>query len=326
MKQPTDDITRVPHDVLRAFVHAIARKVNIPEESATLLSRLLIECDLRGTLSHGSQQIIRYAREITSGTVNARPNVQCLNETPNSFVMEGDGGLGYFPAYHGTLKLIEKANAQGMAAMVTRNHGHIGAAGIYTRLTAKHDLISFFTSGVQLDLSPGEGVYRAGGGSPMSFSAPGASGPPIILDVGVTHDVQGNAPQRDAIAALAPGMVLRAIGYGTICQAWGGLLTGLAIDPARSHLPYSRAHQGAMLFAVKISLFTDPVRFKHEIDEFARQVSMLTPMAGSEGSYLPGHVEVEREKKYREVGIPLSVEHRQDLEKIGREHSVPTPW
>ena len=65
------------------------------------------------------------------GGLNPRPNVRLVQETPTSLVMDGDSGLGYFPAYQGTLRAIEKAKQQGMAAMVTRNHGHIGAAGIY---------------------------------------------------------------------------------------------------------------------------------------------------------------------------------------------------
>src|SRR5262249_7563411 len=148
-------------------------------------------------------------------------------ETPTSLVMDGDFGLGYFPAYEGTLKAIEKAKQQGMAAMVTRNHGHIGAAGVFARMTLAHDLLTVVTSGVQLDLHAGDTVIRAAGGSPMSFSAPALNEPPLVLDCGVTHGIQGNPPDRDELTRLAPGVVLRAIGFGTICQAWGGLLAGL---------------------------------------------------------------------------------------------------
>jgi LDH2 family malate/lactate/ureidoglycolate dehydrogenase len=326
MNQPTSDAIQIPHDRLHAFVMEAAARIGIPQEQATLLGQLLIANDLRGILSHGSRQMLRYAREIRADQINPKPDVRVLNETANSLTVDGDGGLGYFPAYQGTLRLIEKADREGMAALVTRNHGHIGAAGIYTRMTLQKDLLAFATSGVQLELNPGDGVHNAAGGSPMSFSAPSQDAPPLVLDVGVTHDIQGNAPHRDELARLAPGLVLRAIGFGTICQTWGGILAGLPIDSAKADRRYHAANQGAMLFAFKISLFADPEQFKREVDEFTRRVSQLTPIAGTEGAFLPGGVEASREQTYLKTGIPLGREHRSDLEALGRELGIDVPW
>ncbi|MCC6679451.1 MAG: Ldh family oxidoreductase [Phycisphaeraceae bacterium] len=324
--QPSATATRVPHERLQSFIYDAARQLDIPQAQAELLSQLLIANDLRGVLSHGSQQMLRYAREIRSGNLKPQSSVRCIRETPTSLMMDGDGGLGYFPAYEGTLRMIEKANQHGMAALVTRNHGHIGAAGIYTRLTLQHDMLAFATSGVQLKLKPGTSVYAAAGGSPMSFSAPAEQEPSLVVDVGVTHDLQGNAPHRDEIARIAPGLALRAIGYGTICQTWGGFLTGLPVDANRANRRYPAANQGAMLFAIKIALFADPDQFKREIDEYARQVRQLTPIEGTEGAFLPGSVEAHREAIYRESGIPLGSNHLSALQTLAEELGLAVPW
>jgi len=307
MKQPSADAPRIMPDRLEIWVRAVARHAGLPEAHAGLLARLLVENDLRGVFSHGSSLMRRYTREIRRGDLNPKAEVRLVQEGPASLLMDGDGGLGYFPAHEGTLRLIDKVNSNGMAAMVTRNHGHIGAAGIYTRLTLGHDLIAFMTSGVQLHLQAGDPVYEAGGMSPMSFSAPGGSEPSLLLDCGVLHDFQGKAPpHRDQIAALAPGVALRAIGFGTICQAWGGLLSGLPADGARAQRARAAANQGSMLFACKISLFQDPVLFKREMDDYTRQVRQkLVPIPGTEGAFLPGGVEAERETTYKRDGIPL---------------------
>jgi LDH2 family malate/lactate/ureidoglycolate dehydrogenase len=326
MNQPPANAVRVPHDPLQAFVYDAARAADVPEDHATLLARLLVESDLRGVLSHGSRQIVRYVREIRSGGINPRPRVTVVRETPTSVLMDGDFGLGYFPAVEGTLRTIEKAKQHGMAALVTRHHGHIGAAGIYARMTLAHDLLTFVTSGVQLDLKPGDPVERAAGGSPMAFSAPGRDEPALLLDCGVTHNIQHGAPQRDDLARLAPAVVLRAIGFGTICQAWGGLLAGLPIDAVRASRPYGWATQGAMLFTFQIGLFADVDGFKREIDEYARRVRRLQPLDGTEGAFLPGGVEAERERAYRRDGIPLSDAHRKDLEQLADELGIRPPW
>lgn len=326
MNQPPPNALRVPHQRMQDFLRAAAEKVGMPDAHGELLSRLLVASDLRGVLSHGSRQMVRYVREIRSGGVNPTPQVKIVREGPTSLLLDGDGGLGYFAAHQGTLRTIEKAMEHGTAAMVTRNHGHIGAAGIYARMTLEHDLLTFVTSGVQLNLRPGDLVTRAAGGSPMSFSAPTLHEPPIVLDCGVTHDIQGDPPHRDAVARLAPGMVLRAIGFGAICQAWGGMLTGLSLDPNRPPLPFPAAHQGAMLFTFRISLFADVDHFKREMDQYVRQTRQLRPLEGTSAAYLPGGIEAEHEAAYRRDGIPLSAPHQQELEQLANDLGIDAPW
>ncbi len=328
MKQPPSDATRVSPDRLQTWIENVARDAGLTDAKATLLARLLVENDLRGVFSHGSALMLRYTREIRRGDLHAKAETRCIKETPTSLLMDGDGGLGYFPAHEGTLRLREKVEQAGMAAMVTRNHGHIGAAGIYTRLTLPHDFIAFMTSGVQLNLKPGDLMYEAAGKSPMSFSAPGCDEESLVFDCGVTHDFQGEAPpHRDAIAALAPGVALRAIGFGAICQAWGGLLSGLPADGERAQHPYSAANQGAMLFACKISLFIDPDVFKREIDDYVRQTrDKLIPIPDTEGVFLPGGVEAEHGRSYRRDGIPLSDWHRDTLQTTAAETGISLPF
>lgn len=318
--------THIPPEKLRRFIYDAARRLDIPDAQAELLSQLLVTNDLRGLFSHGSRQMHRYAREIRSGRLNPHPNVQCVRQTPTSLTMDGDGGLGYFPAYEGTLRLIEKAEQHGMAAMVTRNHGHIGAAGIYTRLTLERDLIAFATSGVQLDLKPGAPHYKAAGGSPMSFSAPAHREPALVVDADVAHDLQGEAPHRHELARLAPRLVLRTIGYGTVCQAWGGLLAGLPVDRDCADRRYEAANQGAMLFAFKVALFADPDQFKREMDVYVQRTRQLAPIAGTEGAFLAGDVETRREAAFRESGIPLRPEHQRILEAVATDLDLSIPW
>ncbi len=328
MNRPTADAIRVAPARLERWAHAVARSAGMPEDRAGLLARLLVENDLRGVFSHGTSQLLRYIREIARGDLNPAPVVRRVSESPTSVLLDGDGGLGYFPAYEGTLLAIEKAREHGMAAMVSRNHGHIGAAGIYTRLPLQHDLIAFATSGVQLDLKPGNPVYSAAGQSPISFSAPGLEEPPLVLDCGVTHGLQGHAPpHRDRIAELEPGVALRAIGFGTICQAWGGLLSGLPVDGARANRIHAAANQGALLFVCRISLFLDPETFKREIDDYMRRVrENLVPIPNTEGAFLPGNPEADRERTWRREGIPLGERHRHRLETVAAETGVGVPW
>jgi LDH2 family malate/lactate/ureidoglycolate dehydrogenase len=331
MNQPPEEgYTRIPHEQLHQIVSESARAVGLPDEKAERLGEILSHNDLRGVFSHGSHQVATYsgkgyARLMRDGELNDDPELEVLDETPVSVHIDGDGGLGYFPADEATTRAIEKAKSQGMAAMATRNHGHFGAAGHYARRAAEEDLLAFVTSGVQQSLSPGDPIYSAGGGSPMSFCAPTDEEYNVVLDFGAMHDLYSSSPYRDAVAELAPGLVLRSIGLGSFCQSWGGLLPGLAIDGPREFQAHSGANQGSFAFFFRIDLFSDPDRFKSEMDTYVRQVHELEPLEGFDPR-LPGGPEAERAEQYREEGVPISDERREKLEELADDLGIEIPW
>src|SRR5438105_12695996 len=126
MNLPPTDFIRVPQERLRSFVRAAGQKVGLPSDKAELLAQLLIENDLRGVFSHGTTQIATYAILMRDGKLNPNPNVRVIKETGVSLIVDGDGGLGYFPSHEGTRLVIAKAKQAGIAVMLSRNHGHFG--------------------------------------------------------------------------------------------------------------------------------------------------------------------------------------------------------
>ncbi|MDP6107501.1 MAG: Ldh family oxidoreductase [Candidatus Brocadiia bacterium] len=196
---PPDTFVRVPHADMRAFVAKAMRRAGLSRERLELLAGLLVGNDLRGVFSHGTRLAARYARAMRSGRLNTSPAVRVVRGTPASVVMDGDGGPGYFPMIEGTRLAIEKASTSGVAVMMTRNHGHIGAAGIYSRMTLEHDLLTFVTGGHQTALEAGMPVCLPAAGSPMSFSAPAGSEDPLVVDFSPVYDLR-TSPHREQIA------------------------------------------------------------------------------------------------------------------------------
>ncbi|MCC7265144.1 MAG: Ldh family oxidoreductase [Candidatus Latescibacteria bacterium] len=325
MNRPPKEFIQVPHQQLHDFVAAAAQKVGLPEAKAQLLAELLVANDLRGVFSHGTQQIATYARLMRDGQLNPDPQLQVVKETPCSVLVDGDGGLGYFPAHEGTLRAIEKAKTSGMATMMSRNHGHFGAAGIYSRMAIGHDLIAYVTSGHQLNLQPGQPIFDAGGGSPMSFLAPTDQEDPLVLDFGALHDLYANE-KRAQITPVAPGLVLRCIGMGEICQAWGGLLSGLTISPNPPRWTWPGANQGALVVLLRLDLFTDPAEFKRQMDLYVQQVRQLEPLSGFSETHVPGGIEAARDRQYRQEGVPIGKWHQDRLESLAGELGLAVPW
>lgn len=326
MNIPPDSFVRVQAEDLRRFGTELGEAAGLPADRAALLARLLVDNDLRGVVSHGSEQLATYARLFRDGRLNPQPEVRVVRETSSSLLVDGDGSLGYFPAHDGTQLLIEKLKTADIAILMTRNHGHFGAAGLYSRMTLEHDLLSFVTSGHQLLLTPGDSIYTAAGGSPMSFSAPTLTEDPLVLDFGAVHDLYEDSPHRDTIAALAPGFVHRAIGMGTVCQSWGGFLAGIPLDTDRVDRVFSGANQGSMVIAFNIALFLEPARFKEEMDRYVRAVRALAPLVEGQQSYLPGGLEAARTRTYEVEGIPVGEVHQDKLESVAAEFGVMVPW
>lgn len=326
MNVPPSTYIRVAHTDLLDFVERACLAVNMPPADAKLLAELLVDNDCRGVFSHGTQQIATYARLMREGILNPQPKRSVIKETPVATLVDGDGGLGYYPAHEAALATIEKAKQQGIAIGQSRNHGHFGAAGIYTRLMLGHDLCGYVTSGHQLLLEPGQPYVAAAGGSPHSFLSPANQEESMILDFGAIHDMYPSSPHRDTIAKIAPAVVFRSVGLGAICQSWGGFLAGVPVDTKRSPRAWSGANQGSLIIAFRIDLFIDPAQFKAEMDEYIQQVSKLEPLVGYTTSLLPGAIEAQRDRAYRAEGVPVGPEHRTRLEEIAQYLGMTVPW
>ncbi|MCB0185675.1 MAG: Ldh family oxidoreductase [Caldilineaceae bacterium] len=326
MNTPPNTYFALPHTTMQRFIAQIGQSVGLSADKANLLAELLTANDLRGVFSHGTIQMATYARLLRDGILNNQPDVSIVKETPVSVLVDGDGSLGYFASHLATQILIEKAKSQGIAVALTRNHGHFGAAGLYSRMTLPHDLLCFVTSGHQLGLRPGGHLLSAAGGSPMSFSSPAGEEESLLLDFGAIHDLYADSPHRDEIIRLAPGTVFRSLGMGAICQSWGGFLAGVPLDTARATRTWQGANQGSLVMAFRIDLFLEADQFKREMDEYVRAVRALQPLPGFEESFLPGGVEALRARTYREQGIPVGPQHQQRLTEVAQELGVPVPW
>lgn len=316
------DAIHVPAPALRAYVAALFEAVGLPGEDAALLAELLVLNDLRGVFSHGTRQVPAYLDHFRAGRLNPRPRPEVVAETAVALAVRGDGGLGYFPARLAAQRVVANAKTQGLAAAVTRDHGHIGAAGLYAQQGLPENLIMYVTSGHQIHLEPGRPLFDAAGGSPMAFAIPAGEQPPLVLDFGAMHDLYDSSPHRMQLFDLSPGLVFRSIGLGAICQALGGFLAGVPVDPARAERRWPGANQGALLIAMDPGCFTPRDVFLREMEEYVTRARLLAPMPGHDTAHLPGGPEWERERQWADSGPPLTTAHLERLEALGRQLQV----
>jgi LDH2 family malate/lactate/ureidoglycolate dehydrogenase len=98
------------------------------------------------------------------------------------------------------------------------------------------------------------------------------------------------------------------------------------MDPERRPWPFSGANQGGLFLAFRIDLFRDPRELRAEMDDYVRRVRDLAPFEGIEGGYMPGGLELARERLWMREGIPVGAEHRRLIEELARELGIAAPW
>jgi LDH2 family malate/lactate/ureidoglycolate dehydrogenase len=325
MNRPPVESTPVQAAALREFVAQVFGRAGVPEEQAAMLADLLVTNDLRGVFSHGTRQVPAYVGHFREGRLTPAPQIEVTQESPSTLMVDGGGGLGYFAAHRAATLLGPKALDTGIATALTRKHGHIGAAGIYSRIPLEHGLFCFVTSGHQLDLQPGQPMLTAAGGSPMSFAIPTGEEPPFVLDFGAMHDLYPGSPHVFKVAELASSTVFRSFGLGCVCQALGGFLAGVPVDPARAQRRWPGANQGSFMIAVDLRRFGALDLFQREMDEYARRVRELEPLPGYEEAVLAGGLEWERERQFGKDGIQIGIGHAERLRELAETFGLDSP-
>lgn len=326
MNTPPETFIRVQAAPLQAFIENCYLAVGMSEEHAQQMAGWLTANDLRGVFSHGTRQTVAYAGHFQRKDLNVTPDVQVVSETAVTATVDGDGGLGYFPSFMAANLAVQKAKEHGVANVITRNHGHFGAAGLWSRIIVKADLVAYVTSGAQLQMQPGAPHRHAAGGSPMSFAAPAGEEPPIIADFGAIHDLYDGEPHVLALEMLAPSATYRSIGLGSFCQILGGFLCGVPVAPERANREWHGANQGSFMTAHDVSHYMLLEDFKREVDDYILQVRQLTPIANQSDTEVAGGMEAKRERQWRIEGVPVGREHAEALQELGRKLGVQAPF
>jgi LDH2 family malate/lactate/ureidoglycolate dehydrogenase len=328
MNVPPTEAIRIPVDHLRSLSTTLFQKAGIPPQDADLITDLLIDTDLRGVLSHGTRQINGYIRLFMDGRMNPTPQIKVILDEPTTAIVDGDGGLGHLAATLATDLAIQKAKATGIGAAISRNHGHYGSAGKYTRMAIRQDCIGFSVSGHTTELSGRSEASRFQwnplGCPPVSFAFPSGIEAPVILDMGTSFFDQDHF---SAFFDQVPAVFFKSIGMVMTSHLLGGVLAGMMFTKFRpENRQYSAAAFGGFICVVDIGRFVPVEEFKAEVDRTIRQIHTLPPFPGYERYDLPGGPEWERERTWAVEGIPLGQEHQRLLEEIADELNVHVPW
>jgi uncharacterized oxidoreductase len=157
----------------------------VPPDDAAWVATMLVRANLRGHDSHGVIRIPQYAASLKSGTLNPKPQMKLVVDTPTIAILDGDGGFGQVVARRGIGLAIERARAQGLAAVALRGANHVGRLADYAEMAAQQGLIGLLWANARggLNVAPWGGAARRLGTNPHAVAVPGPNGV-----VAMSHD------------------------------------------------------------------------------------------------------------------------------------------
>ena len=331
MNRPPKEFKRIPVAQLRDFAAACLKAAGLRPDHADLMAELLSNSDLRGVRSHGTRTLYGYCTRIRDRLVNPEPELEVLQETDTTVLIDGDGGLGYAPMMLATEMAITRAKEHKIAMGATCHIGHYGSAGHYVRRAMEEGCTAFSVQGAQ----PEFGEHYRGrpsaywGNPPICFGLPGEEEPPLVLDAAtcILADYQ-RGEEFDALQEMIPAAFFKSMGYTGVADGLGGPFVGVNSEHARASTEkWPRARQGGLIIAMDIGAFAPPEEFRSGIDRLVRGVrETMAPVRGYDEATLPGTVEHRKEQEHARDGVAVGLEELEVLEKVAEEFGVEPEW
>jgi len=320
-------------DRLERFAEQVLVSLGVLSDHARVTAKRLLEADLRDRTGHGIIRLPPYVERIEAGGINLRPDIRIRHDTPVSALIDGDNGLGQVVMTMATETAIEKARASGIAWVGTVRSNHAGAAGVYTALPMREDLIGIYCAVASANvMPPWGGRERLLGTNPLAIAIPAGAEVPFQLDIATTvasHgtikvrgqageslpdgwviDEEGNPindPERADEGFLVPIGGYKGSGLNLALGVLAGIMNGAAFGREvidHRTVPDRPANTGQMMLVVRPDLFGGLDDFKAEMDRQLQVFRTSESMTG-EPVRLAGERAEAIEERRRHEGIPV---------------------
>ena len=321
----------------------------VPSEDAACIATMLVRANLRGHDSHGVIRIPQYVSNLKRGTLNPRPKLHLVVDTPTVAVLEGDGGFGQIVARRGIALAIERTRAHGLAAVALRGANHVGRLADYAETAAREGLVGLVWVNARggLNVAPWGGAARRLGTNPHAIAIPGPNGtvamshdfatsvwaegklrvkfnrgesvpPGIMLNGRGEPSTDPREYYADPVGSLLTAGAHKGYGLSLAVEILAGILSGAG---AASDEP-SVFRNGTLIVCLDPARFLPPAEFHAQVTALLGWVRSAPPAAGAKEILVPGEPEARTERQRRADGIPVDDETWRQIGECAAEAGV----
>jgi len=324
-------------DRLEARVNEIFRAVGSNEREASLITRHLVEANLRGHDSHGVGVIPMYLKSLRAGGLVLNHKLAVAADTGGMLICDAGQGAGQVMAHDAMQLGIDRAAETGSAIVSLRNSHHIGRIGHWAEQCAEAGMVSIHFVNVVAGaiVAPFGGRQSRLGTNPFAAAFPRHGAAPVVVDFATSTLAAGKVRVAyNKGVDLPPGALLDNQGNPTIDPArlydeppgslttfgahkgWGLMLAcellGAALVGAQTqHVAESDGKVINSMFSVIVS----PDRLGTGAP-FAEELEAVLAWVTSDGEVkLPGMPEQSTRQSRLETGIPVDIATLAQLEE-----------
>ena len=219
------------------------------EENADAVAATVTNAERDGSVSHGLFRIPGYIKALQSKKVDGSAKPEIEEVTPT--ILRCDAQNGFAPLAHkyGIKKLIEAANAFGIAGLAIKRCHHFAALWPEVEAISDEGLVGLTSVSYTPAVAPSGGTEALYGTNPIAFSWPRPGKSPIVFDMATASMAKGEIQ-----IAARDG---HSVPLGTGLSASGELTTDAAEIDKGVLLPFG-GHKGSVI-ALMIELLSGPL-------------------------------------------------------------------
>ncbi len=319
-------------DELRDLARAKLLGAGLAAPHAEAVAETMVAGERDGCSSHGIYRLLVAVSSINKGVVvpDAEP---ILSEPARALVrVDGGGGFAQLAFQTGKPLLIEKAKANGIAALALNNVVHFAALWPEVEELAEAGLVALAFTPSHAWVAPSGGAEPVFGTNPIAFGWPRPDGPPFVFDFATSMVARGEIelhrragksvpdywgvdaegkPTTDPAAILSGAMRTFGGHKGSALAAMVELLAGPLIGDmtSRESIEWDAGRGGSPLGG-ELIIAIDPKGFLGDLlpEHQARAEAMFGAITG-QGARLPSA----RRYAAREVSLAQGVTILADL-------------
>jgi len=317
---------------LREVSVQILKGLNATQDEAELVADCLVRAEMRGIDTHGVHFLKLLSDRIDARMIHIPTPLKVIREDHTTAILDGGNGLGQVAAHRAMKMSIQKARDFGMGITLVRNTNHIGILAFYTPMAAEEGMVGIVMSNSAPSMSPWGGAEPFLGTNPISIAIPGGEEGAVVLDMSSSVVARGKirraqrmkeriplgwalddtgTPTTDPVAALKGSLLPiggpKGYGLALMIDVLAGLLSGSQYGPEVKtfHQPLGPTGIGVFTMAIDIERFMPLHQFKDLMTSYAKSIKKIKKAKEVSQIYLPGEIELEKEKKSITEGIEL---------------------
>ncbi len=309
--------------VLRRLGNAFFSALGCSAADARTVTDHLVQSNLYGHDSHGMVRMRQYAESVREKrVVDPQAIPEIAREHACTAVVDAHNGFGQVGATFATELLIDKARANGIAAVSLRNTSHIGRVGAYPLLVAQAGMIGhiYVNAGrLGFQVAPFGGIDGRLGTNPLAFAAPRRDAPPFFVDMTTSTVADGkirvaaNAGKpstrpedyvdepHGAILPLGGPLGHKGTALSMMIEVCGGGMSGQGMSAGDMRVDSN----GVLLIAYDIAQFVEPDFFYDEMEALISHVKSSRTAEGVQEILIAGEPEYRAERERAQSGIPI---------------------